>query len=159
MGLLADLAAAHSRGWRGDWLVSLGSVSLELGLPLDAEVLEEFWVFLIELVDSDGGEWSLRAGEDELTIEAQVFGPDVNFEFVSEGSSPRFGGAALPRRATVRLRAVVCEGTAFLASLVSESCRIDPGLRGREDLAGLEADLTQAQEAVASLPGTFGGKS
>jgi hypothetical protein len=159
VGLIAELAATHARAWTGSWMVSFGEVPIRLEVPRDLELLEEFWVLLLELVDSDHGEWSLYDGSRDLTMEAQVFGPDVNFEFTSEGGRPRWLKADLPQRATVRLRAVVAEGTAMVRQIASEACRIDPALKESDQLAGLLADIEALQEAVADLPATFRDRS
>jgi hypothetical protein len=157
VGFLADVAAAHASAWSSRWTVSFGPTTLQLKLPQDLDCLEEFWVLLLELVDSDHGEWSLNDGARDLTMEAQVFGPDVRFEFTSESGRPRFGGVELPASATVRLRAVVAEGIGFLRQLLTEARRVRPELGDREELVGMMSDVEQLQEAVASLPATFKG--
>ncbi len=153
VGLLADLAAAWARGWTGRWTVHLGDVTVKLPLPERFDLLEEFWVLLLELVEAEAGEWSLYDG---VVVEAQVFGPDVNLEFSApDGGAPRLGGAALPERATVRLRALTSQGVAFLRRLHEEASKLDPSLREREDAVGFLDDMQQLLDAVADLPGTF----
>ncbi len=155
-GLIGDLAATYARGWRGRWTVHLGPARIELELPRDGMLLEELWVLLIELVDAEAGEWSLYDGDDELVLEMQVYGPDVNIELTTGGGGPpRFRGQRLPDRATVRLRALIAEGVAFFAQLVDDAARLDDTLTERDDLAGFRADLKALTEAVADLPGTF----
>lgn len=155
VGLLADVAAAYARGWTGRWRIGLGKDHVELRTPEDLIHLEEFWVFLIELVDAEAGEWSLYDGSRELVMEAQVYGPDINIELTMGGTSPTFRGRRMPDRATVRLRAFVAEGVAFLNGLVAEASKLDPTLLERSDLAGFQDDLRQLTDAVADLPGTF----
>ena len=159
VGFLADVAAAHASAWSSRWTVSFGPTNLRLSLPENLDCLEEFWVLLLELVDSDCGEWTLHDGSRALTMEAQVFGPDVRFEFSSEEGRPRFGGVDLPASATVRLRAVVAQGTAFIRQLLTEARRVRPDLQDREEMTGLMADVEQLQAAVASLPATFKGEA
>lgn len=159
VGFLGDVIAAYASAWSGGWTVSFGPQALRLATPRNLDCLEEFWVFLLELVDSGHGEWSLYDGSDDLTMEAQVFGPDVQVEFISEAGRARFAGADLPDRATVRLRAVVAEGVAFLRQLLTEARRVRPDLAEREELAGMLGDIEQLIEAVASLPATFKGEA
>jgi hypothetical protein len=156
VGLLADVVSAYARGWTGRWRIQLGADRLELRTPQDLILLEEFWVLLLELVDSEVGEWSLYHGDDELVLEAQVYGPDINLEWSSMGGPPTFRGRRLPDRATVRLRAMVGQGSAFLRQLIDEAAEVEPELRDRRDLAEFLQDLQQLTDAVADLPGTFG---
>jgi len=157
VGFLSDAVAAWASAWSGSWTVSFGPVSLELATPGGLEFLEEFWVFLLELVDAGYGEWSLYDGAEDLTMEAQVFGPDVQLEFTSDGGHPRFAGVDLPDRATLRLRAVVAQGTALLRQLLKEARRVRPELGDRPELVGMQTDMEQLEEAVATLPATFRG--
>lgn len=155
VGLLADIAAAWARGWTGRWTIHLGDATIKLPLPERLDLLEEFWVMLIELVEAEAGEWSLYDGEDEIVLEAQVFGHDVNLELSAEGGAPSLGGRQLPERATVRLRAMVSQGVAFLRRLHDEASRLDPTLRDRADAVGFADDMQQLLDAVADMPGTF----
>ena len=68
VGFLADVAAAHASAWSGRWTVSFGSTTIPLALPKNLYCLDEFWVLLLELVDSDCGEWSLHDGSRDLTM-------------------------------------------------------------------------------------------
>jgi hypothetical protein len=158
VGLLAELATAHRRGWQGRWKLQIGELHFPLDLSPDSGQLEEFWVFLLELTDADGGEWTLSSGGELLTLEGQVHGPDVILDFATEDEAGRFGGAVLPRKATVRLRALVCSGTAFFRSFLKESCRLAPGMNGRPDLLGFYEDLDALEASVSDLPGTFRSK-
>lgn len=157
VGFLADLGAAWASAWSGTFTVSFGEASLRLAMPDSMDCLEEFWVFLLELVDVGHGEWSLYDGADDLTLEAQVFGPDVQLEFTSEAGRPGFGGVELPDRALLRLRAVIAEGTGFFRQLLREARRVQPALGERAEHAGLLEDMDQLQAAVESLPATFKG--
>lgn len=154
-GLLDMAADVWGAARQGTWTLSLGGLDLQFPLPEALEHLEGFWVLLLELVDSDSGEWSLFDGRQETVLEARVSGPDVHIEFVADRGRPRFGGVDLPARATVRLRALVEQGTAFVLGLVDEACAIDPTLRDSADLPGLLADAAALRGAVAQLPATF----
>jgi len=155
IGLLAELATAHQRGWEGRWSLRIGELQFSLDLSPESGQLEEFWVFLLELTDAGGGEWTLSSGGELLTLEGQVYGPDVILDFATEDDSGHFGGAVLPRKATVRLRALICSGTAFFRAFLKESCRIARGMNERPDLLGFYEDLDALEAAVADLPGTF----
>ena len=155
VGLLADMAVAYQRGWKGSWTLSFGEARLVLRTPDHLALMEEFWVFLIELVDAGHGEWSLTDETQDLTVEAQVFGPDVQLEFTSGDGPPRYAGRGFPSKATVRLRALISEGTAVIRQFVTQAARMDPTLRERSDLISLLEDAGQLVEAVSNLPGTF----
>jgi len=158
VGLLAELATAHQRGWQSRWTLNIGELSFDLDLSPESGQLEEFWVFLLELTDAAGGEWTLGAESESLTLEGQVYGPDVIVDFATEDDSGGFAGRVLPRKATVRLRALVCSGTAFFRRFLKESCRIAQGMKDRPDLLGFYEDLDSLEAAVADLPGTFRSK-
>jgi hypothetical protein len=158
VGLLAELATAHQRGWQSRWTLGIGDLPFDLDLSPDAGQLEEFWVFLLELVDAQGGEWTLASGDDNLTFDGQVYGPDVVLDFATDDASGRFAGTVLPRKATVRLRALICSGTAFFRSFLKEATRMDRGMKDRPDLLAFYEDLDQLEAAVADLPGTFRSK-
>jgi hypothetical protein len=154
-GLLSDLRTIHARGFRGSWTLRLGPLALSLSTQKDLDGIEELWVFLLELVDAGHGEWSLHESgdsEDPLVIEAQRFGPDVNLEFGRESGPPRFRGKALPRRATVRLRALVEEGAALLEKLLAEAASLEPALGARSEARGLREDMQALRDAVKELP-------
>lgn len=155
-GLFAALPAVHGRGWDGDWSIVLGPQTLELGFGEGLAAAEELLVFLLELVDDGHGEWTLLDPDDEaLIIEAQVHGPDVNLELGGEEGPPRWRGKSLPQRATVRLRAVVDQGTSALRALLKQAARIDPDFGADGSLKGLWEDLDALKEAVAELPRGF----
>jgi len=155
VGLLAELAALHLRGWKSEWSMALGSLEFRLDLSPDSGQLEEFWVFLLELVDAQGGEWTLIEGDDVVTFDGQVYGPDVVLDFATQDESGHFAGSVLPRKATMRLRALICAGTSFFRAFVKEAVRMDKGMKERPDLLAFHEDLEQLEEAVADLAGTF----
>ena len=159
-GFFTDLQRLFGRLFEGSWSLHFGSVKLVLQLPGDLDVLEEFWVFLLELVDSGYGEWTLDGDDRPLIIEAQVFGPDVQLEFGAGSGAPQFRGKVLPRRALLRLRAVIDEGTSLLSSIIDDVSRVDAELRERPEVEQLLGDLDQLRAAVATYPATFkSGKS
>jgi hypothetical protein len=152
-GALSDLQAVHGRGWKGQFTLRFGTTGLTLSLQRDLDCLEEFVVFLIELVDAGAGEWGLPDGDRLMVLEAQAFGPDLRVEFADEdGGIARFRGQNLPRRATVRLRAFVEEGAALVRKLIVQSREVDPKFGERPELLGLEEDLAAMVEAVAGKP-------
>jgi len=155
VGLLADLATVHRRGWESQWSLAVGPHTLPLELSAESGHLEELWVFLLELVDTGGGEWTLGDGDDFVTLDAQVYGPDVIVDFATQDESGAFAGVVLSRKATLRLRAVVCTGTAFFRAFLKEALRMDRGMKDRPDLLAFCEDLDQLESAVADLPGTF----
>jgi hypothetical protein len=135
--------------------LALGPHTLPLDLSAESGHLEELWVFLLELVDTGGGEWTLGDGDDLVTLDAQVYGPDVIVDFATQDESGSFGGVVLPRKATLRLRAVVSAGTSFFRAFFKEALRMDKGMKDRPDLLAFYEDLDQLESAVADLPGTF----
>lgn len=159
VGLLADLVTLHRRGWEGQWTLALGPHTLPLDLSAESGHLEELWVFLLELVDTGGGEWTLSDGDEFVTLDAQVYGPDVIVDFATPDASGAFGGTVLPRKATLRLRAVVSAGTAFFRAFLKEALRMDKGMKDRPDLLAFYEDLDQLESTVAELPGTFKGQA
>jgi len=155
MGFFSELQALHGALFEGQWRFHFGPVKLGLELPRDLDYLEEFWVFLLELVDVGYGEWTLEGEDNSLILEAQVFGPDVQLEFGSEKGAPGFRGKALPRRALVRLRSIVDEGTAFVSELIDDASRAHSGFGDRPETQQILEDLRALQEAVASYPALF----
>ncbi len=155
-GLLASLAEVHGKGWTGGWSLVVGSETLRLGFGEGLSAAEELLVFMIELVEDAHGEWTLydRDG-DALILEAQAHGPDVNLEFTGEDGPPRWNGRRLPKRATVRLRAVVDQGTSALRALLKQAARVDAEFGADGSLKGLWEDLDALKEAVAELPRGF----
>ena len=155
-GLLAALPSVHSRGWDGDWSVVVGALSLKLSFGEGLAAAEELLVFLLELVDDGHGEWTLVGSDDEpLIIEAQVHGPDVNLELCGEDGPPRWEGRGVSQRATVRLRAVVDQGSSALRALLKQAARLDPDFGADGSLKGLWEDLDALKEAVADMPRGF----
>ena len=112
----------------------------------------------MELVDAGYGEWTLLDGDDALIIEAQVFGPDVQLEFGCENGAPRFRGRSLPRKATLRLRALIEEGVGIIRQLLEQAGRLDPAFVEREEVTLLVQDLDTVVGAVADLPREFRSK-
>lgn len=155
VGLLGELSALHARGWDSRATLGLGALSFGLDLSADSGQLEELWVFLLELAEGEGGEWTLSSGDDTVTLEAQVYGPDLIVDFDCSEPKGRFAGAVLPRQATLRLRAMICAGTALFRSFLKEALRLDAGMGDRPDLLAFYEDLDQLEAAVAELPGTF----
>ena len=158
VGLLAELATLHLRGWRSKWTLALGPHKFQLDLSPEVGQLEELWVFLLELVDAAGGEWTITDRDAALTLDGQVYGPDVVLDLATPDESGRFAGSALPRKATLRLRALICAGTAFFRGFIKEATRMDKGMKDRSDLLAFLEDLDQLEAAVADLPGTFKGQ-
>jgi hypothetical protein len=159
-GLLASLPAVHGRGWVGHWSVALGTETIKLDLGEGLVAAEELLVFLLELVDEGHGEWTLFDREGEaLIIEAQVHGPDVALELGGEDGPPRWNGRKMPQRATVRLRAVVDQGTSALRALLKQAARIDADFGADGSLKGVWDDLDALKEAVAELPRGFAPKA
>jgi hypothetical protein len=155
-GLLAALPAVHTKAWVGDWSIVLGDETIKLAFGEGLGAAEELLVFMLELVDDAHGEWTLfDRDENALILEAQAFGPDVNLELASEEGAPRWNGRKLPRKATVRLRAVVDQGTAALRTLLKQAARVDPDFGADGSLKGLWEDLDALKEAVAELPRGF----
>ncbi|MBN92556.1 MAG: hypothetical protein CL928_00565 [Deltaproteobacteria bacterium] len=154
-GFFSELQSLHGSLFEGNWRLHFGPVKVSLKLPEDLDYLEEFWVFLLELVDAGYGEWTLDDEGDPLILEAQVFGPDVQLEFGAEKGSPSFRGVALPRRALVRLRAVVDEGTGFVSSLVEAVRRADSRFQAPAEADQILSDLEVLRGAVASYPAAF----
>jgi hypothetical protein len=155
VGLLADVVTLHRKGWEAEWTLAVGPHTLPLDLSAESGHLEELWVFLLELVDTGGGEWTLGDGDDFVTLDAQVYGPDVIVDFATQDASGSFGDAVLARKATLRLRAIVSAGTAFFRAFLKEALRMDKGMKDRPDLLAFYEDLDQLEAAVADLPGTF----
>lgn len=155
-GILAALSTVHRSGYTGRLAVRVGGVVLELKTERDLGVVEELYVFLVELLDAQYGEWTLFDGQDrELILEAQAHGPDVNLEFTGEEGSPTWNGARLPRRATVRLRALVDAGVAAIKALLKQAGKVDPDFGGGGQLAEIWGDLDELSSAVSDLPAAF----
>lgn len=159
-GALSDLQTVHARGWKGQFTLRFGPTSLTLSLQRDLDCLEELVVFLLELVDAGAGEWTLPDGERFVVLEAQVFGPDVQVDFTDEdGGVARFRGQSLPRRATVRLRALVEEGAGLVLRLIEQARKVDPVFGQREELSLLEVDMAAVVAAVADRPREWKSKA
>lgn len=155
-GLLAELPTVHGRGWKGTWTVAFGPTELKMPLGEGLAAAEELLVFILELVDAGYGEWTLYDREDKaLILEAQVFGPDVNLEFGGEDGPPHWNGKRLSKKATVRLRKVVDQGTEALRTLLKQAARLDPDFGSDGSLKSLWDDLDALKEAVADLPRSF----
>jgi hypothetical protein len=156
VGALDAIAAAHARGYRGTWTVRLGPVSIPLSTQRDLGGLEDLFVFLLDLVESGFGEWALRAAGDEAMWEGTVHGYDVEFEIGDpDGRAARVAGVMLPKRAVVRLRALVEAGAAVIGAALEQAVAVDASLGSREDVAGVRADLAAMRAAVAELPDRF----
>lgn len=155
-GALSDLQALVSRKWKGALVLGVGPAVIPLDLKRDLDIVEELVVFLLELVDSGHGELSLVDGDHLITVEAQVFGPDVTLEFADEeGRAPRFRGQNLPRRASVRLRAVVEQGTAVIENLLELAAGVEEGFSTRTEVGQLRQDLRTLLDATAHQPAAF----
>lgn len=156
-GPLASLQAIHAVVYRGKWAAHFGGVPLKLKTHVDIEAIEELYVFLIELVDGGFGEWILRDKDQTIVLEAQVFGPDADLEFGdADGEAPKFRRVLFPKRAKVRLRALVEESVGLIRRMVTEVAVADPGFGGADEL---RADLDALVQAVADLPLTFGAEA
>ena len=158
VGLLGELLEVFGAHFAGSWQFRFGPAALEMRLPGDPDAIEEFWVFLLELVDAGFGEWTLHEGEEVLVIEAQVFGPDVQIEFASEPRGGVFRGQPLPRRCLVRLRALIEQGVSLFRVVLADLVSVDASLAHREDLVAFETDLEQLEKAVHLLPEAFRSK-
>lgn len=155
-GALSDLQSLVVRRWKGSLILSFGEVNIPLDLRRDLDVVEEIVVLLVELVDAGHGELNLVDGEQVVTLEAQVFGPDVQIDFVDdEGRAPRFRGQGLPKKATVRLRAVVLQASAAIRQLIELAVQVDPRFAARPELPLLQQDLDAMTAATAELPERF----
>jgi len=155
-GPLAELQAIHATIYRGKWAAHFGGVPLKLKTHVDVEAVEELFVFLLELVDGGFGEWTLRDKDQTIVLEAQVFGPDADLEFGdAEGNAPRFRRVRFPKRAKVRLRALVEESARLIRRMIVDVSVADPDFGGADEIS---ADLDALVEAVAPLPRDFGNK-
>ncbi len=152
-GPLAWLQAIHAAVYRGKCAAHFGGVPLKLKTHVDVEAIEELFVFLLELVDGGFGEWILRDKDQTIVIEAQVFGPDADLEFGDEdGAAPRFRRVVFPKRAKVRLRALIEESARLIRRMIVEVTVADPSFAGAEEL---RSDLDELVAGVAHLPLTF----
>ena len=155
-GPLAELQARHAAVYRGRWTAHFGGVPLKLKTHVDLEAIEELFVFMIELLDSGFGEWSLRDKNQFIVIEAQVFGPDADLEFGdADGNAPKFRNVQFPKRAKVRLRALGEECSKLIRRLIVEVAASDPAFAGGDEV---RADLDALVDAVAPLPESFQAK-
>jgi len=155
-GPLAALQTSHAATYKGKWTVHFGHVPLQLKTHVHADAIEELFIFLIELVDAGFGEWTVRDKSQTLVIEAQVYGPDADLEFGDgEGGPPSFKRVQFPKRAKVRLRALVEECARFLRRLLVDVTVADPTFAGADEV---RADLDALVEAVAALPLEFRAK-
>ena len=158
-GPLARLAAVHSRHYRGKWSLTFGDVPVKLKTHVDLGSVEELFVFLVELVDGGFGEWSIEDKDELLVVEATVNGVDVDLEFGDgDGGEARFRRVRFPKRATVRLAAVVNECARLLRRLVVDASVADPEFGDEPALAELREDLAALTEAVAGMPEAFRSK-
>jgi hypothetical protein len=147
------MQAVHAVVYRGKWAAHFGGVPLKLKTHVDIEAVEELFVFLIELVDGGFGEWTLRDKDQLIVLEAQVFGPDADLEFGdANGEPPKFRRVQFPKRAKVRLRALVEESARLIRRMIVEVCVAHPEFTGADDI---RADLDALVGAVAGLPLTF----
>lgn len=152
-GPLAALVASHGAVYRGKWSAHVGSCPINLKTHVHTDAIEELFVFLIEVVDGGFGEWILRDKDDVLIVEAQVYGPDVELEFGdADGNKPTFRRVQFPKRAKVRLRALVEECGRFLGRLIVDVTVADPDFAGADEV---RADLDSLLGAVSNLPLEF----
>ncbi len=157
-GILAELQGCHRRVFRSTWNLDIGTLSVAVDWHAQFDALESLWVFLLDLVDVGYGEWSLHDGRGALVVEAQVFGPDIQLEFASEQGEPRFKGQRLPRRALVRVRAMVEQGVGLIRHVLRELSEVDTDF-GQSDAVGLfEQDLQEIVASVSDLPLEFRAK-
>ena len=152
-GLLSALQGSHAAAYRGKWVLQFGDVPLKLKTHVDLHAVEELFVFLIEMVDGGFGEWSVQDKSELLVIEADVHGADVALEFGDgDGGPATFRRVRFPRKATVRLRAVVEECARLIRRLVVDASVADPDFAARAEVDELRSDLDALVEAVAHLP-------
>ena len=155
-GALAALPRVHGGAYKSRWGLHFGAWTLKLDNRRHLPLSEELLVFLIELFDGGFGEWTAQDDRDELSMEGEVHGPDVHLRFGNpDRKSPRFGGRAAPRKAAVRLRALVEEGAQLIEGVLDEAASVDEDFAARDELADLRADLRALREAVAELPRAF----
>ncbi len=158
-GILAALSGVHRSGYTGRFRVRIGEVTLELKTEHDLGFVEELYVLLMELLDSQVGEWTLFDQQDKgLILEAQAHGPDVNIEFTGEDGAPSWNGKGLPRRATVRVRALVEAGADALRTLLKQAGKVDPDFGADGQLGEIWGDLDELVAAVSDLPAAFKAK-
>jgi len=152
-GLLSALQDVHAATYRGKWTLSFGDVPLKLKTHVDLHAVEELFVFLIEMVDSGFGEWSLEDKGELLVIEANVHGADVTLEFGDgDGGAGTFRRVRFPGKAQVRLSALVQECARLIRRLVVDASVADPEFAAREEVGDLRSDLAQLEAAVEHLP-------
>ena len=157
-GILAELQDCHRRAFRSAWDLDVGTLSVSVDWHAQFDALESLWVFLLDLVDVGYGEWSLHDGRGALIIEAEVFGPDVQLEFASEQGEPRFKGQRLPRRALVRVRAMVEQGVGLIRHVLRELSEVDADFGQGDAVGPFEQDLQEIVASVSGLPLEFRAK-